>query len=347
MTARVGELEQDPNWVNRVRLRAPRTGDLTRGIAELEGFRTPLTDFNSSLESHLRFQRLMESGYGTPAYKTRFWRLSYYRDWKAGDALVDQTKLADFAAVRAEYEKNKNTIAVFDDKLGALRGEVAAGEAVEKEHADLTAGLEHLEDTHLALWRGHLSEHLRTLDPAALGDRVQGEPDIELMLKQGAGLGKKIDYLDAIVAQQVQPYARLLRDEDSALDRDIGKFSRPKKAYQQFDESKFDKRFRERPDKLRRQWTRTRESYQTVYVFDRYDRYRWVDDMLWWDLMTSGRYDGRFIPEVHYYYSAHPGYVFDRHAWDADDVAAAAAAAAVIEADQAGVAAADVAHDVS
>src|SRR5262249_12429139 len=33
--------------------------------------------------------------------------------------------------------------------------------------------------------------------------------------------------------------------------------------------------------------------------------------LLWWDLMTRGRYDGSYIPEVQTYHQTHPEYEFN------------------------------------
>jgi hypothetical protein len=79
---------------------------------------------------------------------------------------------------------------------------------------------------------------------------------------------------------------------------------------------------------MHKSYARATRSYETVYVFDRYDRGRFVDDFLWWDLMTDGRLDGNFIPEVHRFRSAHPDWRYDAGAFGDDEAAAAAVAAA-------------------
>ena len=49
------------------------------------------------------------------------------------------------------------------------------------------------------------------------------------------------------------------------------------------------------------------EGYQTIVYFDRYDAFDYARDMLWWDLMTGGRYEGDYIPEVQAWREQHPG----------------------------------------
>ncbi len=325
LAARVAEIEADPGYANRELLRAPRVGQLTRQVDELEEFRAPLAETVARAQ-HERLTRLLDTGYGTPAYKVGFWRLSYYRDWRAADEIAERFPGKTFAEVRADWVQASDTIKVYDQKLAELRADIAAGEALEREHDGLAAALASLDQQHLQMWWQRLGEHVMLLDPAALGDRLKDSADLELLLKQASGINKKIEYLDQIVASQVEPLAQELRAEAQKLDADMAKNASPKKAGQTFDDAAFQKRFRDRPLKYRRRYEGAVSSYQTVYVFDRYDRASFVDDFLWWNLMTGGRIDGGFIPEVSSWRDQHPGYRFGR---DPDDAAMSVAAAAV------------------
>ena len=50
--------------------------------------------------------------------------------------------------------------------------------------------------------------------------------------------------------------------------------------------------------------------------YDRWDRGRYYEHLLWWDIMTRGRYDGSFLPDVAHFHTTHPGYTFTPH-WTA------------------------------
>jgi hypothetical protein len=298
-------------------------------VDELEDFRASLAEVVTKAH-HERLARLLDVGYGTPDYKVRFWRLSYFRDWKAADEIAERFPGKTFAEVRAEVTQAVDTIKVYDQKLAELRAEIAAGVELERERDGLVAAAASLDQRHLDDWWRRLGEHVMLLDPGALGDRLKDQPDLELLLKQAAGIHKKIEYLDQIVAAQVEPLENDLRAEDAKLGAEIAKNASPKKAGLRFDQAAFDKRFRDRPMKYRRRYDNAVSSYQTVYVFDRYERASFVDDFLWWNLMTGGRIDGGFIPEVSSWRDQHPGYRFAR---DPDDEAVSAAAAAVAATD--------------
>jgi hypothetical protein len=324
LEARVAAIEADPRHRDRELLRAPRVGTLARQIDELEEFRGPLAEVLARAQ-HPRLERLLESGYGTEAYDVGWWRASYYRDWKAADEILELFPAAkSFAEARAEIQRARESLAVYDAKLRSLRAEVEAGEALERELEAARGRLASLEGDHLNEWRGRLADHLSSLDPAVLGDRLAAEPDIALLLKQAFGLERKMGYLDEIVASQLAPLRKALADERQKLQRDLAKYARPKNARLTMPREQFEKRFQQRPTKIRKSFSRASHTYHTVHHFDRWDRGRLVEDFLWWDLMTDGRVDGDFIPEVRQYREAHP----DRP-WglSADDESAAAAAA--------------------
>ena len=114
---------------------------------------------------------------------------------------------------------------------------------------------------------------------------------------------------------------------------------------------KFQKLAEDRRPRYEKRWQRFGKVYTTVYTYDRWDRGRYYDDLLWWDLMTRGRYDGSYLSDVNDFHRRHPGYQFDpdykaraaaqaeyardaRDARDAqDDADDASAAAMAIEAD--------------
>jgi hypothetical protein len=78
-----------------------------------------------------------------------------------------------------------------------------------------------------------------------------------------------------------------------------------------FTQEQFQKRFG-RGARYGRIYDRYSRANQTVYVFHDYDRASPLEDFLWWDLMTDGRMDGNFIPEVSEYYAERPGYQYER-----------------------------------
>lgn len=326
LTARIGEIEADPRYRDRRLLRDPGVGTLTRAIAELQEFREP---FASVVERcrHPRLARLLEAGYGTSRYDVPFWRMSYYADWKAGDEILERfAGKKEFAEVLAEYLEAVRTLETYDPKLASLKAEFTAGVQLEEELGAARQGLESLEPRWYGLARIALAEHLESLPQESLADVLANVPALEILVKKWAGLDHQVRYLDSIRDLQIVPQGQQVDEAIRKLQKESLKYERAKNAGAVFPAETFEKRFDpSRTEKLKKRVSRIGETQEKVYVFERYDRGSLVGDFLWWDLVTDGRIDGDFIPEVRDFHQAHPGSRVERFLDDGDLAAAGAA----------------------
>jgi len=326
LTARIAEIEADPRWRDRRLLRDPGVGTLTRAIAELQEFREP---FAAVVERcrHPRLPRLLETGYGTSRYAVPFWRTSYYADWKAGDEILERFPgKKEFAEVLAEYLEAVRTLETYDPKLSSLKAEFTSGLMLEEEIEASRQGLESLVPRWLGLARIALAEHLEALPEESLGDVLVNVPALETTVKKWKGLDHQVRYLDSIRELQVEPACDQVDAEIAKLRKESLKYQRPKNAGTVFPAEAFERRFDpSRTEKLKKRVSRIGETQEKVYVFDRYDRGSFAANFLWWDLVTDGRIDGDFIPEVRAHHEAHPGARFERSLDDGDLAAAGAA----------------------
>ncbi|MCC6214200.1 MAG: hypothetical protein IT376_04990 [Polyangiaceae bacterium] len=328
---RLAQIEADPRFAQRELLRHPRTGSLPRGIAEMHEHLAPMEAILNACQ-HPRLDRLLQSGYGTPSYETGFWRLSYYADWKAGDEIL--ARFPDrqfFSQVRDEYLRAWHALGPLRAELERLRAEVAAGEALEREHAELGAGLATLDERWLGHVRQRLAAFLTECPPESIGPRLSGQPELELAYKRLLGVAAKTRYLDGIHAHYVAEAQREITLAINRLDRDVGKAQRPKNARMTFPAATFQKRFRDRAPAYGKRWARFEKTYGTVQGFQAYHLAALGAGFLWWDLMTDGRILGDFLPEVRSFRDSHPGYRWQApaDAADEDDLLAAATAAGV------------------
>lgn len=326
LTARIAEIEADPRWRDRRLLRDPAVGTLTRAIAELQEFREP---FAAVVERcrHPRLPRLLETGYGTPRYAVPFWRMSYYADWKAGDEVLERFPgKKEFAEVLVDYLEAVRTLGTYDPKLSSLKAEFTSGLMLEEEMGASRQGLESLVPRWLGLARIALAEHLEALPQESLGDVLGNVPALETTVKKWKGLEHQVRYLDSIRELQLEPACGQVDTEIAKLRKDSLKYQRPKNARAVFPAEAFERRFGPaRTEKLRKRVSRIRETQERVADFDRYDRGSFAAHFLWWDLVTDGRIDGDFIPEVRAHHAAHPGARFERSLDDGDLAAAGAA----------------------
>ncbi len=317
LRGRLAAIEREHRFVHRSYLRDPRGGKLVLELAELMQSRAAVADTLHACE-HPRFAQLIESGYGTESYTTPFWRLSYYADWEAGDAIVERFPgKTTFAEVQEAYLRARDTVTTLDAAAAAIQAELAAGEALEREHAACAGALATLEARHLAEWRRLLGQHILE-SGNAVGERLKDDPSLAMLASRTLGLAAKLLYLDRAAEAQLLRTKNELVAARARAEREIRKYSAPKRAAAPIDRELAAKRFRPRDARYRKVWERYQQASDAVYVFDRYDRCRWAADFLWWDAMTDGRLDGDFIPEVVQHRRRFPSSVGKRERWDDD-----------------------------
>jgi hypothetical protein len=320
LTAELARLEADPRFVNREFLRDPRGGKLVLELAEISEAQRAVREVFYKC-SHPRMWALVDAKYGTPDYAVPFWRLSYYEDWKAADEILESWPGKTFAQVREEFLTAQHADGALTARIDDIKKEISAGEAVEIAQRSARTRLLSIHDRYLASARGQLGRHVIDAGAAAIGPRFASDPNLDILAKRLFGLAAKVTYLDRIEESQLAPIRNDIAAGIAKADQEIMKYSRPKKARMLFDGDAYQRRFQSRIPRYQKGWQRFQRSSDTVYVFDRYDRGSWASDFLWWDLMTDGRLDGDFIPEVAHHHQAYPGYTYDRHRWDDEPVA--------------------------
>ncbi|MBX3233387.1 MAG: hypothetical protein KIT84_33875 [Labilithrix sp.] len=309
---RLAAIEADPRYRDRELLRHPRTGSLSRALAEVNEMRRPFHDVLIRA-AHPRLERLLAGEYGTPRYTTGFWRLSYYEDWAAGDEILERFPDKEFfAQVRDEVLRAQEAVGPLDAEAARVGAEIAAGEALEAEHKARTQSLATLAQRWLEQTRSQIVAFLLECPPAALAKRLAANPEVLLLFKRATGMQHKARYLDRIVDQYVRPFSADLQRSLAKAERDIVKWSRPKNAHRQIPAHEFERRFRDRRAAYNKRWQRYERTYGAVYAYDGYRSVDLATNVLWWDVMTDGRLDGSFIPEVADYHRDNPSYQYQR-----------------------------------
>lgn len=318
----IEQIEADPDFVH---------GEHRWNVANTEV--TELTQAKRSLAStliaceHPRLEHLLENGYGTAGYTVPFWRVSYYRDWEAADQILERWPGKTFQEVRDQLVEARRATADLGARIDELEKTMAALRGLGERHAREKARLASLPSEYLTRLRSSLGRFIVDTGAEALGPRFQRAPKFDLLAKRVFGLAAKLTYMDALANQQLGKQREELMAAMQRSEREIQKFSRPKKAHMVFPAESFQRRFQPRQARYQKQWSRFQDGYDRVYVFHHYERADYLSDFLWWDLMTDGRLDGDFIPEVNDYRSRHPGYEYQRQDWDDDDRHGHAAAA--------------------
>jgi hypothetical protein len=309
LAGRLQQILNTPDYAQRELLRHPRTGSLTRALAEATEYRGLAYQFVGACEANPRFERLIETGWGTAEEKAPWWRYSYWQDRSAAADVVAKSGKASFAEVRDQYLKGKQDVATYDADIHKIRTQISAGEALQREYGVLWDEHHTLDARGLEHTRGRLVQHLLGVDAATVTQRLRAASSPFLMLfLRASGLQAKASYLDAIHTNNANDLGRELYAQKQKLD-DVEMKTRRRWAPMPAD--RYQKLIDDRRPRYEKRWQRWGKTYQTVYVYDRWDRARYYDDLLWWDLMTRGRYDGSYIPEVNTYHQTHPDYQFE------------------------------------
>lgn len=309
LVSRIQEIERDTRYASRELLRHPTTGSLTRALAEASEMRQPSWDVLVKCEGHPRFARLWENGFGSDEFEAPWWRVSYWQDRTAAAEVVAlfPGKKA-FGEVREEYRTARENLVVFDADIARLRAEIAAIDALVTEHATLADEYAHLEERALEHTRGRILDHLLTSDASLVSARLTAYPAIRLLFLRASGTAAKIAYLDGVERKNADEIQRELAAERAKVEAIE---LRTRRRWAPMPADKYARFAVDRSPRYEKRWQRIGKVYQTVYTYDRWDRGRYYDDLLWWDLMTRGRYDGSYLPEVAYFHQSHPTYVFD------------------------------------
>ena len=305
---------------------AYKTRESVRGRAELQLeevrplFELAVNDLRY-LESLPRLRDMIERGYDTPKYPhkswARFFKREYLEDWRRADEICALLKLGSFFEVTKRYRDRQEQSEV----LGRTVHDV---EAKLKEIADLEAERDHLlaeraaQPDAIRLEAGKRIDSLLKSNPKLI-EQLGFPQTLEGRIREIDGMEHQVDYLQELRVQierdasQVQERAAKLRDERDRYHSNLYRYRN-----KQFSSDQFEKRFRRdsRYDKLYSRYERTGN---TVYVFNDYNRTSGLEDFLWWDVMTDGRLDGNFIPEVQAYGAMNPNYQYDRSVFAASD----------------------------
>jgi hypothetical protein len=318
LSARIVAIETDERYINRDKLIHPVVGELVLLRDETQRNYNLFAQSVERYEKDGSFKYLYSQGYGTDAYKEKWWNLldrQYFRDWKAGDEVVEKFSSAtdqgpssdikqlqplsqpepDFDDVRAAYERLLESKTSFGEDLAAINRKIADVENLISERESLISSLESIVPDTLAECRNRLREHLEYIDRADLAAWASGNEHLTGILKRLHGIEKKREYLDELAKNYLEPERQQLTTAVSKLAHNVRITTQEANGW-----------LRDPRPKLKKRHSHYTTVYNEVYTFNRYDWFDYQRDLLWWHLMTGNRYDGAFIPEVQAWQVQHP-----------------------------------------
>ncbi len=310
----IRDVEADEEYQKRSALTAPRSGVISSQIEELEPMVARLQRELDTMNAMPRIQHLIASGYGTDRYAhtgfMRFFNSEYLQDWKAADYILEQLGTESFLDVASRYSELRNQTKTLSESLADLRSQLQRVQAKVQEHDRDVAELGHLVDG-LRLDVGkELLMFMEARKDASANVLPNGADALKLYAVID-GMKHQIEYLEQLSVKisadvsDLNQRADKLRMEKNRYESDRHRFRN-----KQFSEEQFAHRFGN--ERYSRAYNRYNRMGETIYVFNDYYRPSLFQEFLWWDVMTDGRLDGNFIPEVSSYYNAHPDYDYER-----------------------------------
>lgn len=275
-------------------------------LADLDKYAAPLDESTRDLESEPLFWELIQDGYGAPEYKRAWWQLSYYRQWKHADLIVEahgaRLGVSDFSGIRQKYLQEKQALEAFDaERQELLRAKTAIVDMVADESRWQNI-IRDIDTNLLDAARARVKAHLEGLPVDDIFPLLASRPDLILAVKRVEGVKAKTRYMREMFEEYVLRARENLIRMKNKNQRDIVKLARPKHSQKRFGVDDYQRRFKDRTQSYAKRYTRYQDARGRIVGFDDYDRWR-VNDVLWWDLMTDGCMDGNFIHEVNHHHS--------------------------------------------
>ncbi len=306
LAGQIAAIEADRRYWDAERDKSLRGLTPALHVARLTQQQRAFDDFVRSAE-HPRLQRLCDLEYGTPRYDVGWWRLSHHQDKSGAEEILKRFPAfgGDFARFAAELGRCRAASAQLGRDLGAAQ----AVERMLGEHERLVEARRTTKDRWLAWARERIVSHVLGTEPSAMSKWLEREPPTRLIFLRASGLTAKVSYLDGLFQRDVGQMAVELRERHAKLSKLEAAYARRPRV---MPAEQFAKAFVDKRPKYQARLARFSKGYQRVHGFDRFHAGRGVEDLLWWDVMTDGRLDGSFLPDVSTFRQTHPDYSYER-----------------------------------
>ena len=266
------------------------------------------------LNSFAALPDLLRRGYGTLNYPHkgifRFLNGEYLRDWKAGDAIVSQMGVKDFSEIIVKYTDRKEQVEILGRSVAELQAKKNDLDKLASERDQAMTEINDMPETLqaeagriLALYlSGNKEAYTQFAKPEEVKERFLAVDGITHQMTYLGGLNDKIQQ----DLSDLNERAGRVQEEAARYSQDPYKYRN-----KSFTQDQFDRKFG-RTSRYDKVYDRYSHTSQTIYVYDNYYYNDPISDFLWWDVMTGGRMNGNFIPEVQQYYQDNPDYSYSR-----------------------------------
>lgn len=313
---KVEEIEKKDDYIKREALTNPESGVIPSQINEIKPLYEAAKVIYDKINRFPSFKGLRERNYGTNSYPyqgfKKYFIPQFYQDWKNSDRIVEALSAKDFIDVIYQYDQAENQVTALGNSLKDYQEQLKIIEELTKEHDTAAFRLNKLNEIYYKKAGNILYDYFKSIDKTSLQKFFEEKTEYEEEYKKLDGLDHQIDYIN-------QLFEKVTNDRNVLVTR-AGKSNEEAQRYKlneykyrnkRFSQDQFNSKFSRDESKYDKMYDRYDRYGQTIYGFNDYGRSSLLTDFLWWDLISDGRLDGNFIPEVSEYHSMHPDYTYE------------------------------------
>lgn len=305
------ELEASDDFRNLELYLAQVTDELAELQEAYDALKAELTGWRSCRQ----YAELEQRGWFSPGYRPDG-LLAALRDWRSVSFLMAQLesvfkasrlRLRNPAQVRASYEDlRRRADPVIEAYTDLQRRQTRLGELKARHEELVRAPGVILQELYEALGEA-LRGHLEACDDELRLALAENDPDLAAYFTKLKGLAKQIDYLKQLSVARIDAHLQKLEEQIARLAQKIRKMEYKRARRKRVTLAASDiERLR---DLKANSWQKRRAGLASLRIrvggFDGYAQGSFLEDYLWWDLLTRGA-RGDDLYEVRVFHERHP-----------------------------------------
>ncbi|MFZ1573128.1 MAG: hypothetical protein IPP08_08680 [Chlorobiota bacterium] len=313
LSNRISEISKNDLYIKRVALTDPKSGVIKMQLDELNPMYNKAVDDYNQIVKIDGFEGLYNRKFGTDLYPHKsvfkYFNSEYLNDWKRSDEILKILGEKDFVDVISKFNESKRLVDDLGSSIQDLKTQEVEINKLTIEFDESSYNLKNINQIYKKKLAQAVINFSNSSDKTSKEEFVKFYPDSELIFTTLDGLNHQSDYLNELNNKIMNDREILLQKSNKLADEANRYQSNPEKySNKSFDRDKFHQRFNRDKSRYTNLNSRYHNAGNQIYEFNDYGRASLLQDFLWYDLMTDGRLDGNFIPQVQEYYNYHPDY---------------------------------------
>ncbi len=317
----VSRISEEANYQQRQEL-ASEDGTLSTRLIEVRELLAPYQTECERFEVHEGFMELVQAGYDTPGFVSKWWQATYWKQWAAGDRICKALGYGDFGDdVLPKFLAANEQRNFWRAEEAKLNQEIEAIHELVRTHDQALARIPQLPAIYLDQSQNYLAEYLDQADPSLLEGWLTehgGDRSVLVSLRTLAGLKAKQAFIAELRTEGIAKTINDLRQRTSKYARKTEKFLRSKHYYRNISDRELDRKFASKVPKYQENENKLRRMVDRMMTYDDYSAFSLDNDpALWWAEFT-GKGPPRYLPQTRRWYERNSRWSI-QHDNDKDD----------------------------